>query len=190
MRTFLCAAVTAAVLLVATGCGSDDSSTTSATTPASIPGSTATATGTTTGTKTTTTTINAAAERKAFIKKVNPICEDYNRDIQDVQKQLESVGKTGNVDVYAPALKRATKAAKRASKRYDAVEPPRGQEAEAALIGRALSAQATGNELLLQAAEADDPQQFGVATQALQQVTPKLQAAMRQYGMTVCGAPK
>ena len=40
----------------------------------------------------------------------------------------------------------------------------------------------------LHAHQADDPQQFGVASQALQQVTPKLQALMREYGMTVCGA--
>lgn len=181
MRLFLCAALSAAVLIAAAGCGSDDSSTPAATTAAAtgpLP----------TTTTATTSAADAAAARKAFIKKVNPICEDYNSDVKKVQKQLESVGKTGNVDVYAPALRRATKAAKRASRRYDAIPPPKGEEAQAALIGRALKAQATGNDLLLQAAEADDPQQFGVATQALQQVTPKLQAAMREYGMTVCGA--
>jgi hypothetical protein len=184
MRLFLCAALSAAVLLAAAGCGSDDSPTTSATTPV-VPGSTAAAT---TPSKTTTAEVDGDSDREAFIKKVNPVCEDYNKEIQDVQKELQSVGKTGNVDVFAPALKRATKAAERASRRYDAIDPPAGQEAQAELIGRALKAQAKGNQLLLDAAEADDPQQFGVASQALAQVTPKLQALMREYGMTVCGA--
>ncbi len=184
MRLFLCAALSAAVLLAAAGCGSDDPASTSATT-AVAPGATTAAT---TTSKTTTTAVDPATARKAFLKKVNPVCEDYNEEVQDVQKDLQSVGKTGNVDVYAPALKRATKAAERASKRFDAVDPPAGDEAQAALIGRALKAQATGNKLLLEAAEADDPQQFGIATEALQQITPKLQELMRQYGMTVCGA--
>lgn len=182
MRILLSVALSAAVLALATGCGSDDTSTTSST-AVSAP-----STPTTTVKTTTTPKADAAADQKAFIKKVNPICEDYNQEIQAVQQELQSVGKTGNVDVFAPALKRGTKAAKRASARYDAVEPPKSQQAQAALIGRALQAQAKGNQLLLDAAEADDPQQFGIATQALQQVTPKLQALMREYGMTVCGA--
>lgn len=181
MRILLSVALSAAVLALATGCGSDDTSTTAATT-ASAPAPA------TTVETTTTPKADAAADQKAFIKKVNPICDEYNSEIQDVQNELQSVGKTGNVDVFAPGLKRATKAAKRASTRYDAVEPPKSQQEQAALIGRALQAQAKGNQLLLEAAEADDPQQFGIATQALQQVTPKLQALMRQYGMTVCGA--
>lgn len=179
MRILLSVALSAAVLALATGCGSDDTSTTP-TTVAPIPS--------TTTAKTSQAKNAAAAARKSFIKKVNPICEDYNQEIQAVQKELQSVEKAGNVDVFAPALKRGTKAAKRASARYDAVEPPKSQQAQAALIGRALQAQAKGNQLLLDAAEADDPQQFGIATQALQQVTPKLQALMREYGMTVCGA--
>ena len=183
MRLFLCAALSAAVLIAMSGCGSDEPSpTTAATTPASA----------TTVVKTTTTPTKdaVAAQRKAFLKKVDPICEDYNREVRNVQADLQSVGRTGNVDVYAPPLKRATKAANRASKRFSAVTPPEdaAEAAAAALIGRALQAQATGNELLLQAAEADDAQQFGVATEALKQVTPKLQGLMRQYGMTVCGA--
>lgn len=189
MRILLSVALSAAVLALATGCGSDDTSTTAATTAATTaPATTTESTPATTTAKTTAPKSDAAAQRAAFIKKVNPICEDYNTEIQDVQRDLQSVGKTGNVDVFAPPLKRATKAANRASRRYDAIKPPRGQEEQAALIGRALKAQATGNQLLLDAAEADDPQQFGVATQALQQVTPKLQALMREYGMTVCGA--
>ena len=185
MRTLLTVALSAAVLALATGCGSDDTSTTAST---AVSATTTESTPATTTAKTTAPKSDSAAQRAAFIKKVNPICEDYNAEIQDVQRDLQSVGKTGNVDVFAPPLKRATKAANRASRRYDAIKPPRGQEEQAALIGRALKAQATGNQLLLDAAEADDPQQFGVASQALQQVTPKLQALMRQYGMTVCGA--
>lgn len=185
MRLFLCAALSAAVLVAASGCGSDDKSTTAATTVATTAPSTTTAAPKTTD---TTATADPAAARTAFLKKVNPICEDYNREVREVQSDLQSVGKTGNVDVYAPPLKRATKAARKASRRYDAVKPPAAEVAQAALIGRALKAQVTGNQLLLQAAEADDPQQFGIATEALQQVTPKLQALMREYGMTVCGA--
>ena len=185
MRTLLTVALSAAVLALAAGCGSDDTSTTAATT---VPATTTASTPATTTAKTTAPKSDSAAQRAAFIKKVNPICEDYNAEIQDVQRDLQAVGKTGNVDVFAPPLRRATKAANRASRRYDAIKPPSDQVQQAALIGRALKAQATGNQLLLDAAEADDPQQFGVATQALQQVTPKLQALMREYGMTVCGA--
>lgn len=187
MRLLLCAALSAAVLFVVSGCGSDEPSGSQTVAPA------ATSTGTTTSASKTTTTTKTtasdpAAARKAYLKKVNPICEDYNSEVRKVQADLQSVGKTGNVDVYAEPLKRATKAARKASERFDAVKPPPAEAAQAALIGRALNAQLTGNQLLLDAAKADDPQQFGVATQALQQVTPKLQELMRQYGMTVCGA--
>lgn len=189
MRLFLCAALSAAVLLAASGCGSDDTSTaprTVAPTPSTTTATTGTSTGTTSASS--TTAADPAAARKAYLKKINPICEDYNSEVKQVQSDLQAVGKTGNVDVYAAPLRRATRAARKASRRFDAVDPPAADAAQAALIGRALQAQVTGNQLLLQAAEADDPQQFGVATQALQQVTPKLQALMREYGMTVCGA--
>lgn len=186
MRLLLCAALSAAVLFVVSGCGSDEPSGSQTVAPAAT--STTTATSATTSTSATTTATDPAAARKAYLKKVNPICEDYNSEVKKVQADLQAVGKTGNVDVYAEPLKRATKAAKKASQRFDDVKPPAAEAAQAALIGRALKAQVTGNQLLLQAAEADDPQQFGVATQALQQVTPKLQELMRQYGMTVCGA--
>lgn len=185
MRTLLTVALSAAVLALAAGCGSDDTSTTAATT---APAATTASTPATTTAETTAPKSDSAAQRAAFIKKVNPICEDYNSEVRKVQADLQSVGKTGNVDVYAEPLKRATKAARKASERFDAVKPPPAEAAQAALIGRALNAQLTGNQLLLDAAKADDPQQFGVATQALQQVTPKLQELMRQYGMTVCGA--
>lgn len=181
MRLLLCAALSAAMLITAAGCGSDDEP--SATTAAQTSGTT-----TTVRTGTTSTKDAAAAARKRFIERVNPICEDYNRTARSVQRQMEAVGRTGNVDVFAPALERATEAAERASKRFDAVEPPAAIAEQAALIGRALKAQVTGNELLLEAAEADDPQQFGVAREALAQVTPRLQELMRSFGMTVCGA--
>ena len=180
MRTLLTVALSAAVLALAAGCGSDDESGSTPTT-AAAPDPTTTA-------STTVDTTGVAAQRKAFLKKVNPICEDYNEEVKAVQADLQAVGKTGNVDVYADPLQRATRAARKASRRFDDVKPPAAEEAQAALIGRALKAQLTGNELLLKAAKADDPQEFGVATEALGQVTPKLQALMREYGMTVCGA--
>jgi hypothetical protein len=186
MRLLICAALSAAVLFAVSGCGSDEPSGSQTVGPVAT--ATTTKTSATTTSKTTTTAADPADARKAYLKKVNPICEDYNSEVRKVQADLQAVGKTGNVDVYAEPLKRATKAAKKASRRFDDVEPPAAEAAQAALIGRALKAQVTGNQLLLQAAEADDPQQFGVATQALQQVTPKLQAAMREFGMTVCGA--
>lgn len=181
MRSFLCAALSAAILIAVSGCGSDDEP--ASTTPAKAPGTTMTV-----RTGTTASKAAVAAARKRFIERVNPICEDYNTTIKSVQKQMEAVGRAGNVDVFAPALERATKAARRASERFDAVEPPAEIREQAALIGRALQAQTKGNELLLEAAEADDPQQFGVAREALNQVTPRLQELMRSFGMTVCGA--
>lgn len=179
MRLLLCAALSAA-MLTAAGCGSDDEP--SPTTAAQSPGTTTVRTGT------TPSQDALAAARRRFIERVNPICEDYNTTIRSVQKQMEAVGRAGNVDVFAPALERATRAARRASDRFDAVEPPAAIREQAALIGRALQAQTKGNQLLLDAANADDPQQFGVAREALNQVTPRLQELMRSFGMTVCGA--
>lgn len=185
MRKLVSAALCAALLAAAGGCGSsNDSGSTSAQTPVATAGTPLPTTTTNSGSNT-----SAAAQHKAFLKRVNPICEDYNRSIRRVQKELAAVGKSGNVDVYAPPLKRATAAARRASSRFDALKPPSAETDQAALIGRALKAQTKGNKLLLDAALADDETQFSVANQALQQdVTPKLQALMRSYGMTVCGA--
>jgi hypothetical protein len=180
MRLFLCAALSAATLIAATGCGSDDEPPTTA---AQAPGTT-----TTVRTGTTPSQEALTAARKRFIERVNPICDDYNGTIRSVQKQMEAVGRAGNVDVFAPALERATKAAQRASERFDAVAAPAEIKEQAALIGRALQGQVKGNQLLLDAAKSDDPQQFGVAREALNQVTPRLQELMRSFGMTVCGA--
>ena len=187
MRKLVSAALCAAILVAAGGCGSsNDSSGTTAAATATGPLPTA-------STTTATPAVSAAAAHKAFLKKVNPICEDYNRDAQAIQKQLLAAEKeagraVGNVDTYAAPLKRATASAKRAALRFAKQKPPPAEAAQAALIGRALAAQATGNALLLKAARSDDPQAFAVATQALQQVTPQLQSLMREYGMTVCGA--
>ena len=182
MRKLVSAALCAALLVAAGGCGSsNDSSSTTVQPAATNPLPTSTA-------KAAKPAASAEATHKAFLKRVNPICADYNREVRTVQADLQAVGKSGNVDVYAPPLKRATAAAKRASKRFSALKAPPAEAAQAALIGRALNAQATGNALLLKAARADDPQAFGVATQALQRVTPQLQSLMRDYGMTVCGA--
>jgi len=181
MRLLLCAALSAALLIAAAGCGSDDE-------PASTTAAQTAGTTTTVRTGTTAAQDAIAVARKRFIERVNPICEDYNDSVKSVQKQMEAIGRTGNVDVFAPALERATEAAQRASDRFDAVKAPQGIAEQAALIGRALQAQVKGNELLLDAAKADDPQQFGVAREALAQVTPRLQELMRSFGMTVCGA--
>ena len=192
MRKLVSAGLCAAMLLAVGGCGSSndssgsDTGTTTAAATSPLPTSTSTTT-----TKTDAKALLAA--HKAFLKKVNPICEDYNRTAQSVQKELQAAEQqagreVGNVDTYAAPLKRATAAAKRASDRFAAQKPPAAEVATAALIGRALKAQAKGNQLLLDAARSDDPQAFGVATQALQQVTPQLQSLMRDYGMTVCGA--
>ncbi len=105
MRLFLCAALSAAVLIAAAGCGSDDSPSAPATAPAAV-----TATPTTSGTTTTAKAPSAAqvkAEHKAFLKKVNPICRDYNQDVRTVQSDIAAIGESGNVDVYVPPLKRA-----------------------------------------------------------------------------------
>jgi hypothetical protein len=185
MRSLVSAVACAALLLAAGGCGSsNDSDTTAAQTTAAATSPLPTA---------TTTPVSAAAAHKAFLKRVNPICEDYNREARAVQKELVTAEKeagraVGNVDTYVAPLKRATAAAQRASDRFSEVKPPAAEAAQAALIGRALKAQATGNDLLLKAARSDDPQAFGVATEALKQVTPQLQSLMRAYGMTVCGA--
>jgi hypothetical protein len=189
MRKLVTAGVCAAMLVAAGGCGSSSDSTDTSTAAAGNPLPTSTS-------KTTTTTPSAKAllaAHKAFLKKVNPICEDYNRTAKSVQTELRAAEKqagraVGNVDTYSAPLKRATAAAKLASDRFAAEKPPAAEAATAALIGRALQAQAKGNALLLQAARSDDPQAFGVATQALQQVTPQLQSLMRDYGMTICGA--
>jgi hypothetical protein len=189
MRKLVSAVLCTAILLAAAGCGSssDSSSTTAQTAPTAanpLPTSTTT---------TAKTASSAAAAHKAFLKRVNPICADYNRDAKAIQKQLRAAEKAagravGNVDTYSAPLKRATASAQRASKRFAEVKPPASEAAQAALIGRALAALAKGNGLLLDAARSDDPQAFAVATQALQQVTPQLQSLMREYGMTVCGA--
>ena len=192
MRKLVSAGLCAAMLVAAAGCGSSNDSSGSSTGATSAGASTPLPT----STSTTTTKPNAKAllaAHKAFLKKVDPICEDYNRTAQSVQRELKAAEKeagraVGNVDTYAAPLKRATKAAQEASDRFAAEKPPAAEAATAALIGRALQAQAKGNKLLLDAARSDDPQAFGVATQALQQVTPQLQALMRDYGMTVCGA--
>lgn len=192
MRKLVSAVLCTAILVAAAGCGSsnDSSSSTSAATTAAATTPLPTSTQAT-AKKPSTAAILAA--HKAFLKRVNPICEDYNRTAQQVQKELVAAEKAagravGNVDTYVGPLKKATAAAKRASERFAAQKPPADEVATAGLIGRALQAQAKGNALLLQAARADDPQAFGVATQALKQVTPQLQALMRDYGMTVCGA--
>jgi hypothetical protein len=195
MRKLVSAGLCAAILVAAGGCGSssDSSSTGSAATTAAATTPLPTSTS---STKTTTPNTGALiAAHKAFLKRINPICEDYNRTAQSVQKELKAAEKqagraVGNVDTYAAPLKRATAAAQRASDRFAKAKPPADEAQTAALIGRALQAQAKGNALLLQAARKDDPQAFGVATQALQQVTPQLQSLMRDYGMTVCGAPR
>ena len=189
MRKLVSAVLCTAMLVAAAGCGSssDSSSTSTPTAPTAanpLPTSTTT---------TATTASSAAAAHKAFLKRVDPICVDYNKDAKAIQKQLRAAEKeagraVGNVDTYAAPLKRATASARRASKRFAAEKPPAAEAAQAALIGRALAALAKGNGLLLEAARSDDPQAFAVATQALQQVTPQLQGLMRDYGMTVCGA--
>jgi len=189
MRKLVSAALCAAILVAAGGCGSSsDSSSTSAQTAPTAANPLPTA-----STTTATTAASAAAAHKAFLKRVNPICADYNHDAKAIQKQLRAAEKeagraVGNVDTYAAPLKRATASAQRASRRFAETKPPASEAAQAALIGRALTALAKGNALLLQAARSDDPQAFAVATQALQQVTPQLQGLMRDYGMTVCGA--
>ena len=191
MRKLVSAVFCVAILVAAAGCGSSsDSSSTSAQTAPTAANPLPTA-----STTTATTAASAEAAHKAFLKRVNPICADYNRDAQAIQKQLRAAEKeagraVGNVDTYAAPLKRATASAKRAARRFAEQKPPPAEAAQAALIGRALAAQATGNALLLKAARSDDPQAFAVATQALQQVTPQLQGLMRSYGMTVCGAPR
>jgi len=194
MRKLVSAGLCAAILVAAGGCGSSNDSSSACSTATTA----AATTPLPTSTPTTTTAPNTSAliaAHKAFLKRINPICEDYNRTAQSVQKELRAAEKqagraVGNVDTYAAPLKRATAAAQRASDRFAKAKPPADEAQTAALIGRALKAQAKGNALLLQAARADDPQAFGVATQALQQVTPQLQSAMRAYGMTVCGAPR
>ncbi len=168
MLKLVSAALCAAILVAAAGCGSSNDSssaskaatTAAATTPLPTPKSTTT-------TKSDPKALLAA--HKAFLKRVNPICEDYNRTAQSVQKELRAAEKqagraVGNVDTYAAPLKRATAAAQLASKRFAEAKPPAAEVQTAALIGRALKAQAKGNELLLQAARSDDPQAFGVAT--------------------------
>ena len=189
MRKLVSAVVCVAMLVAAAGCGSssDSSSTSAQATPTAanpLPTSTTT---------TKTTAASAEAAHKAFIKRVNPICADYNHDAKAIQAQLRAAEKeagraVGNVDAYTGPLKRATASAERAAKRFAEEKPPASEAQQAALIGRALSALAKGNALLLDAARSDDPQAFAVATQALQQVTPQLQSLMREYGMTVCGA--
>ena len=185
MRKLVSAVVCVAMLVAAAGCGSssDSSSTSAQATPTAanpLPTS-------------TTTAGSAAAAHKAFLRKVDPICEDYNRDAKAIQKQLLAAEKeagraVGNVDTYEAPLKRATASAQRASKRFADQKPPASDAAQAAVVGRALTALAKGNALLLDAARSDDPQAFAVATQALQQVTPQIQGLMRSFGMTVCGA--
>ncbi len=196
MRSLVLAAACAALLVFAAGCGSSDDASQTAATPTAQPttpfptktGTATTGTGTTTGAGTT-----AAAAHTAFLEKVDPICADYNDDVKSVQADLQAQlqaagGKSGNVDIYVGPLKRATAAAQRASDRFAALKPPTAEAQEAELIGRALKAQAKGNDLLLKAARKDDPVEFGVANEALKQVTPKYQELMRSYGMTVCGA--
>jgi Flp pilus assembly protein TadD len=190
MRFLVPAAVCAALLLGVAGCGSSSDS--SATTAAATTATTAPASPLPTSTTPKTSKTATADAHKAFLKRVNPICADYNRAAKEAQKRLLATEKQikgeGNVDPYAGPLKLAAAAAHRASDRFAAVKPPPTEVQEAALISRALQAQAKGNDLLLEAARADDPVQFGVANQALQQVVPNLQSLMRSYGMTVCGA--
>lgn len=183
MRTFAAALLCAALLIVVAGCGSSDDASTSATTATP-----------TTAARSTTTTASAATSAKAgkaaharFVAKANAVCADFNRELARAQAQIKAVGKSGNVDVYAPAVRRAKRAAERASRRYNALKPPAAETAQAAVIGRGIQAQVTGNDLLLKAALADDPQQFGVAQQALAQVMPQIQAVMRGFGMKACG---
>lgn len=183
MRFLVSAILSAAVLATASGCGSDDEPST--TSPASAPQTTPTTTATTSAKDAAS---EAEAAHKAFLKKANPICRDYNREVRTVQSDLKALGRSGNVDVYVGPLTKAHAAAQRASERFDALKPPAAEASQATLVGRALQSQATGNAILLQAARDDDSEQFAAASAALAEVAPRNQALMRAYGMTVCGA--
>ncbi len=141
MRFLVPAAICAALLLVAGGCGSSSDSGTTAAATTTTAATTPLPTGTTTA-KTSTTAILAA--HKKFLKRVNPICEDYNRDAQEAQKRLLATEKQikgeGNVDAYVGPLKFAAAAAHRASDRFAAQKAP---AAEAA-AGRADRSRAQG----------------------------------------------
>lgn len=187
MRTFAAALLCAALLIVVTGCGSSDNASTSATTATPTAAATTTSPGSTTTTSAATSAKAAKAAHTRFVAKANAVCDDFNRELARAQAQIKAVGKSGNVDVYAPAVRRAKRAAEKASRRYNALRPPAADTAQAAVIGRGIRAQVTGNDLLLKAAVADDPQQFGVAQQALAQVMPQIQAVMRGFGMKPCG---
>lgn len=183
MRTFLPAVLAASLLAAMPGCGSDDGTPTTASAPSVAPAKTAASAPATTA---ATEKKNQAAHRR-FIAKANPICRAFNAELRAAQRDLDKIGQVGNVDVYAPGVRRAKSAAQRASRRFDAVKPPAFEREQAAVIGRALKAQVKANDFMLQAALADDPQQFAIAQQALAQIQPQLQALVRGFGMQACG---
>ncbi len=123
---------------------------------------------------------------------MNPICERYNHTIQglqaDLQRQSVRAQKAGTLGPYVAPLTQARRAAQRASDDFDALQPPLAEQQQATLVARALRAQAKVNTLLLTAAKKNDTQNFVATTEAIKQLSPQVQAVMRAYGMTVCGA--
>lgn len=186
MRLLAVAACSAALLMLA-GCGSNGGSEPTGNPTASVASAT---TSTPAPSTQASSDSDARLARKSFVKKASRICRDYNRSIFSVKRELKKIGTSGNVDVYAPAIKRAVSASDLALERFQALVPPPGDRAQVDLIFRAIRGLATGNQLLLKAARDDDPVAYGATQAAITQATPAYESAMSAYGMTVCGSEK
>jgi hypothetical protein len=190
MRRFLTPALCVLALTAVAGCGGDDEST-------SEPATTAAATTATTATDATTTgkddTTSTKAANAQFLDAANQICREYNQDAKKLQTRLvkasEKAASSKSFTAYVPVMRDAVEASQEAAQRFIALQLPESEKAKALAVAKVLGAQTNVNSLLLQSAQKDDGQQFSAATQALQEITPKLAAVQRGLGMKeICGA--
>jgi hypothetical protein len=190
MRIPSLAAASVALIIALASCGGSgkttSSSTAAATTPASTPATTQPQTATAPNTA-------PPAVHVAFVRRIDPICAEYNRTIQAIQPELQKQGalaqSSGRLGPYVAPLSRALAAATAASRHYDAVHAPAAERPHAALIGRVLRGQARLDALLLAAARKNSPSEFSAVEGAIAKYSQEAQLYMRAYGMTqICGA--
>ena len=189
MRIPLLAAISVALVIAFAGCGgSGGSSTTSEATAAAT-------TAASTQAQTTATAPNTAppAVHVAFVRRIDPVCAEYNQAIKAIQPELQKQGAkaqaSGKLGPYIAPLTKARAAAVAASSRYNAIHPPAAERPHAALVGRVLSGQAKLDALLLAAAKSNSASKFSAVEGAITQYAQQAQTLMRAYGMTqICGA--
>jgi hypothetical protein len=192
MRRLLTPLLCVLALTAVAGCGGDDDEggATSAAATTTTSAATSPATTATTGKDDTTT---PSASKASFLDAANQICREYNRDVRKLQRRLATAGEkaaeTKSFKAYEPVLRDAVEASQETAQRFVALQLPASEKAKALAVAKVMGAQTNVNNLLYQSAVKDDGQQFTAASQALQEINPKLAAVQRGLGMKeICGS--